>query len=208
MEALSDPSFGIVCEVVCWVAMGWGGMLFLVRPTCPFSPFFSLSQFLHHLFMFESLKRPSSYSSSYPLPLSFHRRLQPFVIHEQQLTYLPDPKNAHAWPPLLFLSELYAQALITMGDDEFFGTSSSSSSSSYANTAILPSSSSSSRAGGAVVGETVQARNPLSLDEVASLARQMLGIAFTLYWVEEGGVNGDRGVAGAFLSSFFSSTVD
>ncbi|KAL1664383.1 HECT-domain-containing protein [Schizophyllum commune] len=32
-----------------------------------------------------------------------------------------DPAYAEAWPPLLLLADLYTQALLTMGDDEFFG---------------------------------------------------------------------------------------
>ena len=61
-----------------------------------------------------------------------------------------DPANAHHWPPLLFLCDLYSQALLTMGDDEFFGSTT--------------------------------ARNPLILDELVSFGRQLLNIAFTLYW--------------------------
>ena len=45
-----------------------------------------------------------------------------------------------------------------MGDDEFFGTSGP--------------------------GGTI-ARNPLTLDELASFGRQLLNIAFTLYWRED-----------------------
>ncbi|KAH6892749.1 ubiquitin protein ligase [Coprinopsis sp. MPI-PUGE-AT-0042] len=112
-----------------------------------------------------------------------------------------DPKNAQAWPPLLFLAELYAQALITMGDDEFFGTSSSSDS-SYS-TSALPSSRSGG-AGSALVGETVQARNPLTLDEISNFARQMLGIAFTLYWVEDSNGSMSRGVAGYTLPTILT----
>ncbi|TRM60846.1 HECT-domain-containing protein [Schizophyllum amplum] len=32
-----------------------------------------------------------------------------------------DPTHAPAWPPLLLIADLYTQALLTMGDDEFFG---------------------------------------------------------------------------------------
>ncbi|KAF8344658.1 hypothetical protein F5887DRAFT_1075265 [Amanita rubescens] len=32
-----------------------------------------------------------------------------------------DQANADAWPPLIFLADLYNQMLLTMGDDEFFG---------------------------------------------------------------------------------------
>ncbi|GBE82990.1 HECT-domain-containing protein [Sparassis latifolia] len=76
--------------------------------------------------------------------------------------------NASLWPPLLFLVDLYNQALLTMGDDEFFSSNSSVN----------------------------VARNPLSVDELTSFSRQLLNIAFTLYWkedqtnVQEGGVPG------------------
>lgn len=79
-----------------------------------------------------------------------------------------DPAHASSWPPLLFLTDLYTQSLLTMGDDEFFSSSPS-----------------------------VDApRNPLTLDELTSFSRQLMNIAFTLYWhedqtnVQEGGVPG------------------
>ena len=65
-----------------------------------------------------------------------------------------DPENADAWAPLIFLADLYNQLLLTMGDDEFFGTNDIASSSS---------------------------RNPLALDELKSLSRRLLIIAFTLF---------------------------
>ena len=34
---------------------------------------------------------------------------------------LDSPDNTASWPPLLCLADLYAHALLTMGDDEFFG---------------------------------------------------------------------------------------
>lgn len=58
-----------------------------------------------------------------------------------------------------------------MGDDEFFGTSNTS---------------------------TTSPRNPLNLDELTTFSRQLLNIAFVLYWredqtnVQEGGVEGVR----------------
>ncbi|PSR73718.1 hypothetical protein PHLCEN_2v10437 [Hermanssonia centrifuga] len=87
-------------------------------------------------------------------------------------TALTDPAHASHWPPLLFLVDLYNQALLTMGDDEFF-----SSSSVTISAAALSSSSSASSA--------VAARNPLTLDELTSFSRQLLNIAFTLYWKED-----------------------
>ncbi|PFH45540.1 hypothetical protein AMATHDRAFT_71617 [Amanita thiersii Skay4041] len=66
-----------------------------------------------------------------------------------------DPVNVNAWPPLIFLSDLYTQMLLTMGDDEFFGTNSSTS--------------------------QQVSRNPLSLDELRSFSRRLLIVAFTLF---------------------------
>ncbi|KAF9522169.1 HECT-domain-containing protein [Crepidotus variabilis] len=75
---------------------------------------------------------------------------------------LIEPANASHYPPLLFLVDLYSQALLTMGDDEFFGTS---------------------PAGSANRSQ----RNPLTLDELKSFSRQLLNIAFALYWRDESG---------------------
>ncbi|KAF9647283.1 HECT-domain-containing protein [Thelephora ganbajun] len=69
---------------------------------------------------------------------------------------LADPNNMVHWPPLLLLIDLYTQALLTMGDDEFFGT-----------------------------GVANAPRNPLSLGEVISFSRKLLNIAFVLYWRED-----------------------
>lgn len=87
------------------------------------------------------------------------------------LTRRADPANASHWPPLLFLVDLYNQALLTMGDDEFF-----SSSPATLTSAALTSTS---------VSTTVAARNPLTLDEITSFSRQLLNIAFHLYWRED-----------------------
>jgi hypothetical protein len=72
---------------------------------------------------------------------------------------LLDPANASHWPPILFLADLYTQALLTVGDDELFGTAS----------------------GGRAVRTT-----PLTLDELVELSRQLLNSAFALYWRDEG----------------------
>ena len=78
------------------------------------------------------------------------------------------PGNAAAWPPMLLLVDLYTHSLLTMADDEFFGS-------------------------GKLAGVT---RNPLTLDELIVFSRQLLNIAFTLYWresptnVQENGVPG------------------
>lgn len=68
---------------------------------------------------------------------------------------LADTANWAHFPPLIFLVDLYTQALLTMGDDEFFSTSNSSR------------------------------RNPLSLDELVVFSKQLLNIAFPLYWRDE-----------------------
>ncbi|KAH8977914.1 HECT-domain-containing protein [Lactarius hatsudake] len=59
-----------------------------------------------------------------------------------------------------FLTDLYTHSLLTMGDDEFF------SGFSEPTRANAP-------------------RNPLTLDEITSLSRKFLNIAFTLFWREE-----------------------
>ncbi|KAI0090858.1 HECT-domain-containing protein [Irpex rosettiformis] len=80
-------------------------------------------------------------------------------------TTLTDESYAPHWPPLLFLVDLYNQALLTMGDEEFFSASqSASSSASSAN---------------------ISSRNPLTTDELTSFSRQLLNITFLLYWKED-----------------------
>lgn len=58
-----------------------------------------------------------------------------------------------------------------MGDDEFFSSSPTTLSSATlaANTATT----------------TITARNPLTLDEIASFSKQLLNIVFLLYWRED-----------------------
>lgn len=75
--------------------------------------------------------------------------------------HLVDSANASHWPPLLLLTDLYAQALLTMGDDEFFASVTTANVNRDA------------------------PRNPLSLDELTSFSRKLLNIAFTLYWKED-----------------------
>ncbi|KAI9456329.1 HECT-domain-containing protein [Boletus coccyginus] len=41
---------------------------------------------------------------------------------DENLSSLMDPSLAPYWPPLLLLTDLYTQSLLTMGDDEFFGS--------------------------------------------------------------------------------------
>ncbi|KAI0284136.1 HECT-domain-containing protein [Russula brevipes] len=78
---------------------------------------------------------------------------------EVSLATILDTANADTWVPLLFLTDLYTHSLLTMGDDEFF---SSDSAPAHANSP----------------------RNPLTLDEITSLSRKLLNIAFTLFWRE------------------------
>ena len=70
----------------------------------------------------------------------------------------PSPVNSQGWLPLLFLTDLYTQALLTMADDEFFASRST--------TTAVPQAQ----------------RNPLTVDEVISFSRQLMTIAFVLIW--------------------------
>ncbi|KAI0632541.1 HECT-domain-containing protein [Trametes polyzona] len=87
---------------------------------------------------------------------------------DDSFSEITKPDYAADWPPLLLLADLYTQALLTMGDDEFF---------SSGNNPSAP-------------------RNPLSLDELTEFSRKLLNIAFSLYWredstsVQEGSVPG------------------
>ncbi|KAJ6620089.1 HECT-domain-containing protein [Mycena sp. CBHHK59/15] len=67
-----------------------------------------------------------------------------------------EPADASV-PPLLFLADLYTHALLTMGDDEFFGTSAQ------------------------VGGSSSAPRNPMNLDELTVFSRLLLDVAFGLY---------------------------
>ncbi|THV03800.1 HECT-domain-containing protein [Dendrothele bispora CBS 962.96] len=66
------------------------------------------------------------------------------------------------WAPLLLLADLYSQALLTMGDDEFFSSGSSLNSISTPST-------------------PTSLKNPLGTDEIAMFSRQLLNIAWVLY---------------------------
>ncbi|KAG8852075.1 hypothetical protein FRB91_007040 [Serendipita sp. 411] len=72
---------------------------------------------------------------------------------------LRNPQFKNDWPALLLLTELYTQALLTMTDDEFFSNT-------------------------ARTGSTA-ARNPFIIGEVVLFSRQLLNIAFYLYWNED-----------------------
>lgn len=80
-------------------------------------------------------------------------------------TTLTDASYASHWPPLLFLVDLYNQALLTMGDEEFFSTSQSAT--------------------GSASATNIASRNPLTTDELTSFSRQLLNITFLLYWRED-----------------------
>ncbi|KZV93827.1 HECT-domain-containing protein [Exidia glandulosa HHB12029] len=70
---------------------------------------------------------------------------------------LTDPAHAPHWPSFLFLLQIYAQMLLTMGDEEFFVT----------------------------LATPNAPRNPLTLDEVSALTKKALNVAFVLYWHED-----------------------
>jgi ubiquitin-protein ligase E3 C len=115
---------------------------------------------------------------------------------------LLDPQNGREWPALLFLTDLYEQALRTMGDDEFFGSSDSGAGGEFTSHSHVLGSSSSSGRGVGAVGATQAQRNPLTLDELRAFSRQLLNIAFVLYWREDGGdANGSGGIMGKLVGA-------
>ncbi|KAJ8508844.1 hypothetical protein ONZ45_g8914 [Pleurotus djamor] len=96
---------------------------------------------------------------------------------DSEMGVLLDPRNVASWPPLLYLTFLYNQALTTMGDDEFFAAAGTSSLSAAE-------------------------RNPLSLDDLVTFSRQLLNITFALYWKppEEATASSILSLAGIRLS--------
>ncbi|KAG6810699.1 hypothetical protein H0H92_010698 [Tricholoma furcatifolium] len=110
------------------------------------------------------------------------------------------------WAPFLVLVELYTKAMVTMGDDEFFGRGIESAGASGSGGRMLSSSSSSSlsRAASsfpkissrAQTSSTmsVASRNPLSLDELVQWSRQLMNVAFMLYWRGESLISNDSGI--------------
>ena len=70
-----------------------------------------------------------------------------------------DSANASHWLPILLLVDLYSQALLTIGDNEFFGSFSSTSSS-------------------------CAMCNPSCL-KLVLFSKQLLNIAFTMYWHDD-----------------------
>ena len=91
----------------------------------------------------------------------------PFIL-SLSIDLFTDTANADTWLPLIFLTDLYTHSLLTMGDDEFFSG----------------------------LDAPVRAnapRNSLTLDEITSLSRKLLNIAFTLFW-REGQIGAQDGV--------------
>ncbi|KAL5519890.1 hypothetical protein ACEPAG_1550 [Sanghuangporus baumii] len=81
---------------------------------------------------------------------------------DDSVRVLTDTAHGGEWLPLLFLTDIYTQALLTMGDDEFFA----------------------SRLSATAASSKSIHRNPLTVDEVISFSRQLMNIAFALYWSE------------------------
>jgi ubiquitin-protein ligase E3 C len=87
--------------------------------------------------------------------------------------FMIDMRCRGEWSSLVWLAEVYTQAMVTMGDDEFF---SSANAPSTATTTTTP-------------------RNPLTLDDLRVFSRKLLNIAFTLYSKEGlGGYVGESGL--------------
>ncbi|KAG5338592.1 hypothetical protein C0989_006883 [Termitomyces sp. Mn162] len=86
-----------------------------------------------------------------------------------------EASTAETWISFLLLTELYTKAMVTMGDDEFFGTSPGVEAGSGGR--VL---------GSAGMGGAMQVvRNPLSLDELVEWSRQLMNVAFALHWRED-----------------------
>ncbi|KAH7921617.1 HECT-domain-containing protein [Leucogyrophana mollusca] len=86
-----------------------------------------------------------------------------------------DPAHAPAWAPLLLLTELYTQSLLTMSDDEFFGGG-------------RPGTGGGGAAGGA--GGAGRPGTSLTLDELVEFSRMLFNIAFALYWKDSSALTG------------------
>lgn len=100
-------------------------------------------------------------------------RSSPLGKLENDLKTLKDPANASTWPLFIFIVDLYSYALLTMGDDEFFASRTQRTSAS-------------------------PHRNPLTVDEVIAFSKQVLNIAFTLYWSDA--LNSSQHVSGTSLA--------
>ncbi|KAG6876550.1 hypothetical protein C0992_012473 [Termitomyces sp. T32_za158] len=88
-----------------------------------------------------------------------------------------EKSTAEIWIPFLLLVELYTKAMVTMGDDEFFGSNLGAGLGLELGGRVL---------GSAEVGGAAQvARNPLTLDELVGWSRQLMNVAFALFWRED-----------------------
>ncbi|KAJ7227472.1 HECT-domain-containing protein [Mycena pura] len=84
----------------------------------------------------------------------------------------PSSPSDPSIPALLFLADLYTHVLLTMGDDEFFGTST------------------------LVGGSPAAPRNPMSLDELTVFSRLLLDVAFGLYQGSQDSDGKDTSISG------------
>lgn len=107
-----------------------------------------------------------------------------------------NPEYASAWPPFLLLVELYTQTLLTMGDDEFFSSSGSAGGRGGFILGRSSGPSSLAAAASASADSAPPPRNPLTLDELTTFSRQLLNIAFSLYWREDAGSSPGLGASG------------
>ncbi|PPR05200.1 hypothetical protein CVT24_010300 [Panaeolus cyanescens] len=124
-----------------------------------------------------------------------------------------DAKNTPHWPALLLLADVYAQMMMTMGDDEFFGTEGGSG--GFGGGAVGRTLGGSSLGlGGAKGGagglgasgarlagtSASRTRNPLSLDELKMFSKKLLNVAFGLYWVDRSAYSTGKNVFGTGVS--------
>ncbi|KDR68225.1 hypothetical protein GALMADRAFT_161130 [Galerina marginata CBS 339.88] len=93
-------------------------------------------------------------------------RLYRTVVRKSPLGQDEDSMNIYQsasaihWPPLIFLADIYSQALRTMDEEVFFGTA-----------------------------PMHRGSNPLSLGEVATFSAQLLNIVFSLHWQDSDYLN-------------------
>ena len=119
-------------------------------------------------------------------------RPSPLGREDTDAGVLADPSNTETWAPMLILVDLYTKALMTMGDDEFFGTSETVAASSSSHTLGGGGGSGATKVTlpGASAGTVSAWRNPLTLDELVAFSRQLMNIAFVLY-LQEGATEGN-----------------
>ena len=141
-----------LCDFLFALCNAWSGRLDSILSTVVVSTGGGLVRELYRGYVRSS---PLGKAVSLPMLLGMSSPLAHFTSSHAYA----DPANADSWAPLLFLTDLYAHSLLTMGDDEFFS-------------------------GLAAPARPNAPRNPLTLDEVTSLSRKLLNIAFTLFWRE------------------------